>query len=90
MHLHSLRTPLVSVCYLAFNLPGLIGLRIANSGVKSVVHSGNIGVWGWVRSKDRANWYLDAKKKKKGSLGDKVKVVVIDSAMYLVRVRVRV
>ncbi len=79
------------MCYLALNLPGLIGLRIANSGVKSVLNSGNIGGWGWVRSRDRAtNWHLDAKKKKEeGSLGDKVKVVVIDNpATYLVRVRV--
>ncbi len=79
MHLHSIRTSLVSLYCLAINLPGLVGFRTTNSGVKSAVYSGNIGVWSGVWSRGRANWYLDARKKKKVSLGDKVKVVVLDS-----------
>ncbi len=72
MHLDLLRTSLVSACCLAFNLPGLIGFRTTNFGVKSTVYGGNIGDRSGVRSRDRANWHLDAKKKKKDSLGDKV------------------
>eukprot|EP01084_Bolivina_argentea_P312250 540581_1 len=73
MHLDLLRTSLVSVCCLAFNLPGLIGFRTANFGVKSTVYGGIVVGWSGVRSTDRANWHLDAKKKKTDSLGDKFK-----------------
>ncbi len=77
MYLDLLRTSLVSVCCLSFNLPGVIGFRAAtNFGVKTSVYGDNIVGWSGVRSRDRANWHL-ATKKKTDSLGEKVTMHLI-------------